>query len=105
MGVPILTVAATVNCSHQGDATTPPINSRVKIDGSPVVLAAANVYGIKGCKLPPNLGGPCVTGTWTSGATRVTVNGVPVLATSLSTCQPTGTPMLVLQVQARVTAL
>jgi hypothetical protein len=63
-------------------------------------------YLITGCPfVPPGGNGPCVTGQWTSGATRVLVAGQPVvLQTGTSTCVPTATPMIGVSAQTRVVA-
>ena len=48
---------------------------------------------------------PCATAQWTTGALRVKASGTPVLLQdSQSTCVPTGTPLSVMVVQARVKA-
>jgi len=65
-------------------------------------------WTVAGCTMPPpNAGnGPCVTGQWLTGSTRVLADGQPlVLQASSSVCTPTGTPMTVVAVQARVSAL
>jgi hypothetical protein len=42
---------------------------------------------------------------WTIGSTRVTSNGQPLLLmTGMATCVPTGTPLLPIVAQTRVTA-
>jgi hypothetical protein len=62
-------------------------------------------YGIVGCALTGTPNPPCATGQWTSGAVRVTAGGIP-LATmmGMSTCIPTGTPMIPMAAQTRVLA-
>jgi hypothetical protein len=46
-----------------------------------------------------------VTAQWTVGATRVTSNGQPLLLlTGQAICAPTGTPLLPIVAQTRVTA-
>jgi hypothetical protein len=103
MGVPLLNVAAVLTCVHGGQAKPILQNPRVKAAGANVVTITC-VYSITGCSLPPEAGGPCVTATWVSGATRVTAGGMPVLLqNSQATCVPTGTPLQVVLVQPRVT--
>ena len=47
--------------------------------------------------------GPCVTGQWLMGATRVLIGGQPaLLQASPSICAPTGTPMTAAVTQMRV---
>lgn len=79
---------------------------RVMVSGQPVVTIASP-YSIAGCTMPPPTAGngPCVTGQWMTGATRVFAGGVPVLTQAgASVCVPTGTPMQVVVVQPRVIA-
>jgi hypothetical protein len=78
---------------------------RVMVSGQPVSLMPAP-YVIAGC--PFNVSGapvPCVTGQWLVGSVRVLSTGQPlVLQTSVSTCIPNGTPMMILVTQPRVLA-
>ena len=84
-------VGATVLCAHAGQA-------------QPTVTMSAP-WVVAGCTLPPQAGGPCVSAQWTTAATRVTANGVPLLLLdSQAVCAPTGTPLTVLQTQTRVSA-
>jgi hypothetical protein len=101
----VLHVGATVLCAHGGQATPTAPFPRVTLGGQPVTTVAAP-YTIAGCSMPPpNAGnGPCVTGQWLVGATRVLAGGQPVLLqASTSICAPTGTPMTVAVTQVRVT--
>jgi len=102
----LLHVGATVMCSHAGQAQPTMPNSRVLVGGMQIVTIAAP-YVIAGCPfVPPGGNGPCVTGQWLVGATRVVANGQPiVLQSSASICTPTGTPMLVVVTQTRVTGM
>jgi hypothetical protein len=55
--------------------------------------------------VPPGGNGPCVTGQWIAGATRVLIAGQPaVVMTGASVCAPTGTPLMPVAAQPRVTA-
>lgn len=97
---------AQVICAHGGQATATVPNPRVLLGGTPSVLMSTP-YVIAGCAFPPPpaANGPCVTGQWLSGTTRVTSNGQPlVVQSSTGICAPTGTPMTVLVPQARVFA-
>ena len=103
----LVQVGATVMCSHGGTATPTTPNPRVTLTGAPSVLMSS-VYSIAGCAFPPppNANGPCVTGQWLSGTTRVMSNGQPlVVQSSTGLCAPTGTPMMVIVPQARVSAI
>jgi hypothetical protein len=105
MGIPILHVGAVVNCVHGGVAQPLLRNPRVKVSGMNVLTITCN-EAISGCPLPVPAGGPCVTATWTSGATRVRAGGLPVLlSTSIAQCVPTGTGLVVVGTQTRVTAV
>jgi hypothetical protein len=100
---PLLHIGAQVNCSHLGPALPGAPNARVLVSGQPTVVQPTQ-YAITGCSLASS-GSPCVTGTWTSAATRVTSNGQPlVIATGISTCVPNATPLLVVSSQTRVIA-
>jgi hypothetical protein len=100
----LLHVGATVMCSHGGQAQPTVPNPRVLVSGQPVVTQAAP-YVVAGCAfVPPGGNGPCVTGQWVVGATRVFAGGLPVLVqTSQAICAPTGTPLVILVTQTRVT--
>jgi hypothetical protein len=102
---PVLHVGATVLCSHGGQATPTAPSPRVSVSAQPVATLAAP-YAVAGCPFVPTAGnGPCATGQWTSGATRVLAGGVPlVLQSGSSTCVPTGTPLVPVAAQARVIA-
>jgi hypothetical protein len=98
---PLLHAGATVLCSHGGQAIPTVPNSRVLVGGMPTATIAAP-YSVAGCALPPVAGGPCVTGQWIVGTTRVTSNGQPlVIFTGMAQCIPTGTPLLPVSSQTR----
>ncbi len=102
----MLHVGATVMCAHGGQAQPTVPNPRVTVSGQPTV-AMTGPYTVAGCAMPPPTAGngPCVTATWTTGATRVTSNGQPLLLLdSQAICAPTGTPLLITVTQTRVTA-
>jgi len=102
---PILHLGATVLCSHGGQATPTAPNPRVLVSGQPVATIAAP-YAVAGCAfVPPGGNGPCMTGQWIVGATRVLVMGQPVaLMSGASTCVPTGTPLVPVVAQTRAIA-
>jgi hypothetical protein len=79
----------------------------VLLNGQPAVTISGP-WVVAGCALPPPpaANGPCVTAQFVTSATRVLANGVPLLLIdSVSLCVPTGTPLLPVVVQARVTAM
>jgi uncharacterized Zn-binding protein involved in type VI secretion len=94
-------------CSHAGQAQPTVTSPRVTVSGQPIVMLGAP-YTVTGCTLPPPTAanGPCVTGQFTTAATRITSNGQPVLLQdSQAICAPTGTPLLILVTQTRVTGI
>ena len=102
----LVQVGAQVLCAHGGQATPMVPNPRVTLSGAPSVLVTSP-YVVAGCAFPPPpaANGPCVTGQWLTGTTRVLSNGQPLLVqSSTSVCAPTGTPMTVVSTQTRVTA-
>jgi hypothetical protein len=95
----IVTKAAAVMCSHGGSAKPTPAceSTRVKIDGQAVIVQPGP-WTISGCSSqpPPNGPGLDATGTFSTGATRVKVEGKPVLlADAQSTAATTGTPLTI----------
>ena len=99
-------VGATVMCTHGGQAQPTVPNPRVLVSGQPTVTIAAP-YVVAGC--PFNVSGapvPCVTAQWLVGTTRVLSNGQPlVVQSSLAICAPTGTPLVIVVTQPRVTGM
>jgi hypothetical protein len=98
---------AQILCSHGGQATPMMPNPRVVLSGAPSLLISSPCV-IAGCAFPPPpaANGPCATGQWLSGTTRVLSNGQPlVVQSSQSICAPTGTPMLIVAPQVRVSAI
>ena len=103
---PILHLGATVMCAHGGQAMPTAPVPRVLVSGQPVATIAAP-YTVAGCPfVPPGGNGPCVTAQWTVSAARVQVLGQPVvIAAGMSTCVPTGTPLVPAAFQPRVVAM
>jgi hypothetical protein len=103
----LVNTLAQVKCAHGGMATPAAGFPRVQVMGQPVVLITAP-YKIAGCGLPPPPGanGPCLSGQFPVGSTRVLANGLSiVLIDSKAPCVPTGTPLLVAFTQTRVAAI
>ncbi|MEO8809407.1 MAG: hypothetical protein ABI386_04085 [Rhodanobacter sp.] len=103
----LIHVGASVLCSHLGQAQASASNPRVKVSGQPTVMMAG-LWTITGCVLPPPsaANGPCVSAQFVTAATRVTSNGQPLLLfDSQAICAPTGTPLLIVASQTRVTAM
>ena len=102
---PILHLGATVLCAHGGQAMPTAPVPRVTVSGQPVATITAP-YAVAGCAFAPPAGnGPCVTGQWVVGATRVLAMGQPVaIQAGVSICAPTGTPLIPTVVQPRAIA-
>jgi hypothetical protein len=105
MADPLLHQNATVMCVHlPGKAEPAAPNQRVKVSNQATVTQSVT-YSISGCSKPPQSGPPCATAQFTTAATRVRSNGVPLLLkTSEAKCVPTGTGLNVLTTQIRVKA-
>lgn len=101
MPAPALHLGAVVTCSHAGPATPTSPQPRVLVSGQPVVTLASP-WAVTGCALTGSAP-PCATGMWTTGAVRVLAGGVPLATMAgVSTCVPTGTPLLPVSAQPRV---
>jgi hypothetical protein len=103
----LLHMGATVLCSHGGQGQPTVVSPRVMVSGQPVVTLPSP-YVVAGCALPPPpaANGPCITAQFVMGATRVLVEGVPVLLQdSQAICAPTATPLIVAVTQVRVTGM
>ena len=109
----LLHVGASVICPHSGPVTIVSSNTRVMVSGQSVATLG-DTYTVSGCPfmipVPPagSKPQPCVTTQWKVPASRVRVNGQPViLSTSTGICQraeqlPQGPPNVV-AAQVRVT--
>ncbi len=103
----LIHVGASVLCSHGGQAQATAPNPRVSVSGQPTVTIAAP-WLVAGCTLPPPTAanGPCISAQFVTAATRLTSNGQPLLLIdSQAICAPTGTPLLIVASQTRVTAM
>ena len=101
----LLHVGATVLCAHGGQAQPTVPNPRVTLGGQPSVTLTAP-YVVAGCPFVPPAAGPCVTAQWVVGTTRVTSNGQPLVVQSgQAICAPTGTPLMPVVQQTRVSAV
>jgi hypothetical protein len=101
----LLHFGATVLCAHGGQAQPTVPNPRVLVSGQPTVTLSCP-YVIAGCAFPPPIAGngPCVTAQFVTSATRVLSNGTPLLLMdSQAICAPTGTPLMIILTQFRVT--
>src|SRR3954451_5499765 len=99
---PLFHVGAATICPPAGQITTISSNSRVLVNGMPVATMADTSL-VAGCAftVPPGKPQPCVKVQWLVPATRILVNGQPVLLqTSSGLCQspeqiPQGPPTIV----------
>lgn len=89
---PLFHVGAQAMCPHAGQISTITSNTRVLVSGQPVATMA-DTFPIAGCPFQVPVGPgtkpqPCVLVQWLAPATRVTVNGQPViLQTSAGLCK------------------
>lgn len=101
----VVHLGATVICMHAGQAQPTAPVPRVLVSGQPVATLPAP-WVVAGCTFVPPAAGPCVSGQWVTGSTRVLVNGAPlVLQSSQAVCAPTGTGLVVVACQTRVFAI
>ena len=92
----------TMVCPHGGSATPSQPNSRVTIDGQPIATLSSG-FVIAGCTLSGQA--RCLTAHFVTAANRVTANGQPILLRdSEAVCEPSGTPLVIVQTQTRVSA-
>lgn len=99
---------AVVQCMHLGVAQPTAMNPRVTVSAQSIVTAASP-YTVAGCTFPAMTSGnspPCLSAQFTTFAGRVTAMGQPVLLIdSQASCVPTGTPLLIVATQLRVSAM
>ena len=101
----LLHLGATVTCVHGGQALPTSPSLRVLVSGQPVVLQPIP-YSIIGCPFATAAPQPCLTAQWTTAATRILSNGMPVLLfDSQAICIPNGTPLMITATQTRVTGM
>lgn len=95
-------VGATALCPHGGQVSVVSSNARVTVSGQSVALLS-DLFTVGGCpfQIPGPKPQPCVTVQWLVPASRVRVNGQPViLQSSTGICQsveqiPQGPPNVV----------
>jgi hypothetical protein len=80
-------------------------NPRVLVSAQPTALLP-DPWTVVGCPLVPPPLPPCVTAQWVLGTVRVTSNGQPlVVQTGQAISVPTGTPLIPVMMQMRVSAM
>jgi len=100
----ILHANAQVKCGHGGVSTPIAPMPRVLVSGQPIVTTNSP-HAIAGCPFT-SAPGPCATGMWMMGATRVVSLGMPVaINAGVGVCAPNGAPMVAAGFQTRVTAM
>jgi uncharacterized Zn-binding protein involved in type VI secretion len=79
----LLTTASTIMCPHGGQVILTTANSRVTVEGSPVLLET-DIHVVAGCPftLPAPKPSPCIRVEWSLGASKVSINGTPALTQS-----------------------
>jgi len=100
----LLHADATVQCTHGGQAQSPSPDSRVKVNGQAIVTQLPP-FTVSACPFTTPAGNPlpCVTGNWTTAATRVKASSKPVLLqNSQATTVPNGVPLNIISAQTRV---
>ena len=98
----LLHQGATVQCIHGGQAQPTVTDQHVTV-GNQAAVTQSPPYTVSGCSNPVQAGGPCVTATFTSAATRVTASGQPLLLSdSQAVCSPTGS-LIIVSTQTRST--
>ncbi|NUU19600.1 hypothetical protein HP550_20340 [Cellulomonas humilata] len=106
---PILHAGASATCPHGGTLTFTPKSPRVTMSGAPVMVLTDQAP-VVGCAFTAgNKPQPCISTTWTAGATRVVSLGSPVLVNpSGGVCQSAeqipGGPPVISGSQTRVVA-
>jgi hypothetical protein len=88
MGAMMLQAGCTMKCPHGGTVQAIPSQSKVLLNGAPVLLVS-DLAMVAGCAFTvgpkPQ---PCLTVQWSAPATRVTINGTaPLLQTSIGLCK------------------
>lgn len=102
----VLHVGATAICPHGGQVSAITSNARVSVSGQ-MVVTVVDTFLIAGCVFNPGIPQPCITVKWVVPASRVFVNGQPVLlANSVGLClnaeqAPQGPPTVIVS-QLRV---
>ena len=83
---PFLTTAATIMCTHGGQATLSTANQKVKAGAA--VLLESDVHTVAGCSFSlPSGPMPCLRIEWAAGASSVKVNGgKPLVMSSVGKC-------------------
>jgi uncharacterized Zn-binding protein involved in type VI secretion len=85
----ILHVGATIICPHGGQISATTSNTKVLVDGQPVVTQS-DTFTVAGCSfiVPTNKPQPCVMVKWLAASKQVLINGQPaLLQDSTGLCQ------------------
>jgi hypothetical protein len=107
---PIAHVGAAITCAHGGLVTVVPSSPRVLVGGMPVATMV-DQFVVAGCAFTvPGAPHPCVLVRWTMPATRVFVDGAPVITQGsmglgLAADQAPQGPPIIAGTQPRVIAL
>jgi Domain of unknown function (DUF4280) len=76
----ILHVGATIICPHGGQISATTSNTKVLVDGQPVVTQS-DTFTVAGCSfiVPTNKPQPCVMVKWLAASKQVLISGQPAL--------------------------
>jgi hypothetical protein len=100
----LLHEGAVVVCPHGGQAMPTVPSPAVSLLGLPASVIA-DPWVVAGCPGVPPAVPPCVTAQWVVGTVRVTSFGQPLaIVGGVAVCAPTGTPLIPVESQVRVTA-
>jgi uncharacterized Zn-binding protein involved in type VI secretion len=101
----LVQVGTQIMCPHGGMVQIIPTNTQVLVGGLPVALVTDTCV-VAGCVFSTPAGpAPCVTAKFTTGTTRVLINGQPALvptSTGLCTGGPAPVPATIAAPQPRV---
>jgi len=110
MSGPVVHVGAAITCTHGGAVTVVPGSPRVMVSGMPVATTI-DQFLVAGCAFNvASVLHPCIHVQWLTPATRVFVNGAPVITQAsvglgLAPDQAPQGPPIIASTQPRVIAL
>ena len=109
MGGAVVQLGAVALCPHGGQIIAATSNTRVRVDGSPMLIRS-DAFPIVGCPLEiGSVPQPCLSAQWVGTSARVSVMGQPVITQSTEgVCLgPDGAPQgpaTIVSTQTRVVA-
>jgi hypothetical protein len=103
----LLSMDSKAICAHSGQVQCMTPDAKVFLDGKPAVVQTGT-FVVSGCTnpTPPANVGPCVSVTWLSGSTKITIGGKPaLLMDSKALATPTGGSASVVSAQGKVSGV